>query len=142
MLGASDLRSFRAVVGEQARDRVMDETITKALDYIADLDSIPAFDAAHYLEGSRALFALNLLLSLIKTGVAVCAAILALSDRAGVLHNVQFSDAAKWDMKLVDIAAKMDELLDEKKDGDGDKGGGGTPGREAAAWLRACALPC
>ena len=39
MLGATELRNFRAVVGEQARDRVMDETIAAILEPTATKSS-------------------------------------------------------------------------------------------------------
>ena len=68
---------------------------TNALEYLADLNA--SFDPEHFLEGARALLALNMLLSLVKTGIAVVAGLLSAGECLGVLPNIQFSECATWD---------------------------------------------
>ena len=66
------------------------------LEYIADLFRAPSFHPTHYLEGAHAFLALNFLLSLLKTGVAVVAAVMEASDSCGVVRNIEFNECATW----------------------------------------------
>ena len=86
-----------------------------ALMYLTDLAAAASFDAAHFLEGARALLVLNFLLSLVKTGIAVVAAVLSAGAIFGVLPNIQFSDCATWDMAEDKFESKLDELVLVKK---------------------------
>ena len=66
------------------------------LEYLADLFRAPSFHPTHYLEGTHAFLALNLLLSLLKTGVAVVATVLEASGSCGLVRNIGFNECAGW----------------------------------------------
>jgi len=85
---------------------------TKWFSYLLDLGKIYSFDPRTEtvrLYHVTAIENINIILTLIKTSVAMCTT--ALSLFKVVNPNIQFSDSAKWVMKSDDICEKMKCLI-------------------------------